>query len=83
MGGEQSSLIRTALPSAARRHKLSLSVLFVWLDVGGGGRGRGVNQPAIECCLSFTPSLNDSGGFRGVLGAGWGHPIVRWKSSLA
>lgn len=41
MGGEQSSLIRTALPSAGRHHKLSLSVLFARLGVGGGGGGVG------------------------------------------
>lgn len=58
MGGEQSSLIRTALPSAGRRHKLSLSVLFVRLDVGGGDGGGGGGESGCDWMLSIVYSFS-------------------------
>lgn len=57
MGGEQSSLIRT-LPSAGRRHKLSLSVLFVRLDVGGGGGVWGGGESGCDWMLSIVYSFS-------------------------
>lgn len=75
VGGVQSFLIKAILLS--REHYYKLSPCVVSISVAGcEGRDRAV----IGCAVSFTALLNDSRGFRRVLG---GYPIVRWERTLA
>lgn len=75
MGGVQSFLIKAILLSWEHHYKLSPSVVSITV---AGCEGR--DQAVIGCAVLFTASLNDSRGFRRVLG---GYPIVRWERTLA